>query len=336
MSGLHLDRPWPELGPVLGKTLRSWSRTLLSEVVERAQHHDADTILVLGDLVDRATVLPDTLDFAMQTLGSFPGTVLIAPGPRDWAGDSGPYERATLAPNTEVWTAESYAEQPGCPSVFGSAWTSSTPEADPPREGPPTTGRRVWVRAGKGSESVPRAGDTTTELLITSGQTSHLGDGVLVAPQLIQGPAAAESHALLVELTDEKVDARLVALSNPPGDYVDLDVTPLTSTQALDRALRQANAGAGQGTTPVYLSLVGTLAPGVLLPELGGATLGEAVHLDLSGLTYADPPRRSGDHSMIAEFLRAMAESPDDARTRHQVTALGLRALSTESDDPTS
>ncbi|GAB2756960.1 hypothetical protein GCM10027020_06450 [Nocardioides salsibiostraticola] len=329
VSGFHLDRAWPDLGLAFGKTWRSWSRTLLSEVVDRAQLLEADTILVLGDLVDRETVLPDTLDFATQTLGSFPGTVLIAPGRRDWAGAAGPYERATLAANTKVWGSESYAELPAAPGVFGSAWTSPAPDSEPPRQGGPTTIRRIWVRAG--SEGVPLSVEATNDLLISSGQTARIDEGVLVVPQLVS-EAGAVPRGLLLDLSDETVDARIVELSDPPGARVDLDVTTLTSTQALDQALKSSD----RGPTPVYLALVGTLAPGVLLPGSGGPVPGEAVHLDLSALTYADPPRRSGDHSMVAEFLRAMAECPDDARTRHQVTALGLRALNTESNDPTS
>lgn len=329
VSGLHLDRAWPDLGPAFGKAWRSWSRTLLSEVVERAQRLEADTILVLGDLVDRETVLPDTLDFATQTLGSFPGTVLIVPGRRDWAGDAGPYERAAFADNTEVWSTESYSELPAAPGVFGSAWTSPSPVREPPRPGGPATTRRIWVRAD--SESVPLTVEATDDLLITSGPTVRIDEGVLVAPQLVGEPGAVP-RGLVMDLGEEAAAARIVRLSEPPGSRVDLDVTALTSTQALDQALDSVD----RGHNPVLLSLVGTLAPGVLLPGSGGPVPGEAVHLNLSALTYADPPRRSGDHSMVAEFLRAMAESPDDARTRHQVTALGLRALHAESDDVTS
>lgn len=332
VSGLHLDRAWPDLGPAFGRVWRSWSRTLLSEVVARAQLLEADTILVLGDLVDRETVLPDTLDFATQTLASFPGTVLIAPGRRDWAGAGGPYERATLAANTEVWGSESYAELPAAPGVFGSAWTSTAPDCNPPRQAGPGATRRIWVRAE--GDSVPLPGEVTNDLFITSGLTARIEEGVLVAPQLVSEPGTVP-RGLLLDLSDETVDARIVELSDPPDPpcaRVDLDVTALISTQALDQAL----ASVDRGPTPVYLTLVGTLSPGVLLPGSGGPVPGEAVHLDLSALTYADPPRRSGDHSMVAEFLRAMAQSPDDARTRHQVTALGLRALSAEPDDPTS
>ena len=329
VSGFHLDRAWPELGPTFGKAWRSWSRTLLSEVVERAQLLEADTILVLGDLVDRETVLPDTLDFATQTLGSFPGRVLIAPGRRDWARAGGPYERATLAANTEVWGSEPYAELPAAPGVFGSAWASPAPDGEPPRQAGTATTRRIWVRAE--SASVPLSGEATNDLLITSGQGARIDEGVLVAPPLVS-EAGAVPRGVFLDLSDETVCARIVELSDPPGARVDLDVTALTSTQALDQALKSAD----RGPTPVYLALVGTLAPGVLLPGSGGPVPGEAVHLDTSALIYADPPRRSGDHSMIAEFLRAMAESPDDARTRHQITALGLRALSAEPDDPTS
>ena len=40
--------------------------------------------------MDRSTVLPETVEYAAAVLGSFPGHVLVAPGPTDWIGDGGP------------------------------------------------------------------------------------------------------------------------------------------------------------------------------------------------------------------------------------------------------
>ncbi len=330
VSGLHVDRPWPNLVPSFGRALREWSLALLPEVVDQAKKHEADTIVVLGDLLHRATVLPDTVDHIAEVLGTFPGRVLIAPGRRDWAGDSGPYERATFAPNTEVWSSESYSELPSAPGVFGSAWTSATSNVDPPRRGGSPGTRRIWVRPE--GNTTGWADKEPTELFITSGPTFHAEEGVFVAPHVVQEPGATGSNALLLDLTDEGVNAQIVSLPPQPGSRAELDVTPLLSTASLGRAL----ASASRGRTPVHLSLVGTLAPGVLLPGSGGPMPSEDVQLDLSALEYADPPHRAGDHSMIAEFLRAMADSPDDARTRHQVTALGLQALTTEPNAPTS
>lgn len=324
VSGLHLDRSWPELVPAFGAALRDWSRSLLPEIVAEAQRQQAETLLILGDLLDRETVLPDTVDYVTQVLGSFAGRVLIAPGRRDWAGDGGPYERGTFAANTGVWSSAPYAELSTAPGVYGSAWTSANPVTVGTPRGAASGARRVWVRPEVDATSWSAA--DPGELFVTSGETFHVGDGVFVAPHLVGAPGTNGSRGLLLDLTDKSVNAEIVPLPQQPGSRVELDVTPLRSTAALGRALD----GAGRGHTPVHLSLVGTLAPGVLLPGAGGPMLGEQVHLDISGLAYADPPQRPGDHSMIAEFLRAMRDSPDDARTRHQITALGLRALTAE------
>ena len=63
VSGVHLDRAWPELGSAFGRVLREWSREALVRTVERAREHQVSALVVVGGLMDRPMVLPDTVEF---------------------------------------------------------------------------------------------------------------------------------------------------------------------------------------------------------------------------------------------------------------------------------
>src|SRR3954470_24870535 len=84
VAGVHLDRAWPELGNTFGNALRLWSREVLARLVDEARRRDAEAIVIAGNLMDRSTVLPETVEYAATVLGSFPGRVLVAPGSTDW------------------------------------------------------------------------------------------------------------------------------------------------------------------------------------------------------------------------------------------------------------
>src|SRR3954470_24326442 len=118
VAGLHLDRAWPELGSAFGNALRRWSREALGQVVAEARRREAEAIVVLGQLVSRSTVVPETLDYAAAVLGSFPHPVLIAPGRDDWYGGGGPYEIGPWPANVHIWKAAAFEPAPALPSIW--------------------------------------------------------------------------------------------------------------------------------------------------------------------------------------------------------------------------
>src|SRR6478735_3253488 len=128
VAGVHLDRAWTELGRDAGSAMRDWSRQMIGLVVEQAGQHQADTLLVLGGLTDRSSALPETVRYAAQVLGTFPGQVVVVPGERDWTDGHDLYSLTAWAANTTVATDSAYTSIVGTP-LRVSAWTSPAPSA---------------------------------------------------------------------------------------------------------------------------------------------------------------------------------------------------------------
>lgn len=297
-SGVQLDRAWVGLGAEFGAALRDWSRHVLALVVEEANRRSAGLLLIAGGLFDRAYVLPATVDYAAQILGTFSGDVVIVPGKSDWIDGTSLYSTHRWAPNTTVCSSSEYQPCAAAPTVWASAWTS--PGGAVPRL-PDAPGPHVLIRAGTAD------------------------DRILAVPSLVRDPRETGGFAVLIDGDEPEAPARRVDLPNQPGSLADLDVTDAAHTDALAAALE----GMLTPGDPLLLRLVGTLAPGVLLPGFSGPdrNVPSNVVLDVDSLSFATPPVDSSDRSARAEFLRAMAHSNTSDLQRHQTTALGLAAL---------
>lgn len=256
-------------------------------------------LLIAGDLFNRSYSLPATVDYASQILGTFSGHVLIVPGRNDWVDGTSLYSTHKWASNTSIRTSSDYQPCEGVPTVWTSAWTS--PGGTPPR-----------VPVGP----EPR-------VLVRSGVTDN--DSVLTVPDLVHDPREPGGFALLIDSAQPEKAARQVDLPSQPGSSVELDVTDATNTEALAAAIEPVLTPGD----PLLVRLVGTLAPGVLLPGFRGPdqNLPSDVVLDLDSLSFATPSVDPTDHSARAEFLQAMAYANSPDLQRHQTTALGLAAL---------
>jgi len=320
VAGVHLDRAWPELGSAFGNALRRWSREVLARVVDQARQREADAILVVGDLMDRSTVLPETVEYAATVLGSFPGHVLIAPGSADWTGDDGPYELRTWPANVHIWTNADYAPAPTVPALWASAWTSLS--SRPPRL--PIAGLddgcRTVVRAGLSGADM--SGLAEGDRLVSSGLADR--EQLLVVADLVHEPGAPGGFALLIDSGNPDAGVELIDLPGQPGFLVEIDVTSLETHEEFESAIKSACSGDGPG----QLRLSGVLAARILLPGFAGPEIAPDAVVDMNSLGYAVEVPDASDRSTQAEFLRAMALTRGDERERHQTTALGLRALS--------
>ncbi|WP_234789288.1 hypothetical protein [Mycolicibacterium monacense] len=300
VSGVHLDHAWVGLGAHFGSALREWSRQILALVVEEANHRSAGMLLIAGDLFDRSYVLPSTVDYASQILGTFSGDLAIVPGQSDWVDGTSLYTTHTWASNTSICTSSDYQSCVAAPAVWVSARTSP----------------------GGSVPCVPAAAEP--RVLVRAGSIDN-GDRVVKVPDLVHDPREPSGFALLINSAQPEEAARRVDLPSQPGSLVELDVTDATNTNALSAACEAALTPGN----PLLLRLVGTLAPGVLLPGFSGPdrNLPSEVVLDLDSLSFATPSVDPTDHSARAEFLHAMAYANTPELQRHQTTALGLAAL---------
>jgi hypothetical protein len=254
-------------------------------------------LLIAGDLFDRSYASPATIDYASKILGTFSGDVVIVPGTSDWYDDTSLYNTHAWASNTSIRSSSDYEPCAAAPTVWASAWTSPGGSAPRTRDVPET---RVLIRAGA-------------------------DDGVLAVPDLVHDPRNPGGFALLIDSTKPQNAALHVEMPGQPGSLVDVDVTDETSTDALAAAL-QAVLTPG---SPLLIRLLGTLAPGVLLPGFSGPDrdIPPEVALDLDELSFATMPVDPTDRSARAQFLEAMAYASTPELQRHQTTALGLAAL---------
>lgn len=318
VHGLGLDRAWPDLGRELGEPLRTWSASLLADVAEAVVRERVDAVLVVGDLLDRATATPATVEYAAAVLGSVGVPVVVVPGGRDWYDDGSPY--AVHSWPASVTVATSAAPQPCLEGVWASAWTGPTASS----HGVLTDIEGLLVRAG-----VPVAAATAERLpagvhLLTSGdQHDDTTDRVTVV-----GRAAGldSAMAVLLDLPDpgaglSRPAARRVPLSEPPVTVTALDVTGVAS----DEQLREAVLAAADG--PSVVRLHGDLTVGVLPPQLHAQPLPTHVVVDEGRVGFVEPQIAPDDRTTAAEFLRGLDGLGLGRRQRHLATALGLRAL---------
>lgn len=319
VGGIHLDRAWPELGAEWGGALRGWSRQVLARVIEQAREHDAEAVVVLGNLLDRSTVLPDTVEYAAAVLGSFAGRVLIAPGQHDWIGDAGPYELGSWPANVHVWNSGDFQPAPTMPMWWGSAWTSPSGWTPRPPKDTLEGATRTFVWAGLASDlGELSVGDQT----VTTGPVTDPKMKVLA--DVVCTPGTGIGSALLIDTGNVSADPTVIRFPGEPGTVVQLDVDDLRTQEEFEVALKNACTATG----PLLLQLRGELASSILLPGFGGPELAPNVIVDLDRLGYGAQAPVDWDRSTRAEFLRAMALTRGDERERHQTTALGLRALS--------
>ena len=98
---------------------------MLAQVVDVAQTSGADAIVIVGDLFDRSTVLPSTVEYTAKVFESFSGRVHVAPGIKDWYGDDCPYVYGPWGTNTRAWTTATFTSADSDDAtLLGSAWTA--------------------------------------------------------------------------------------------------------------------------------------------------------------------------------------------------------------------
>jgi hypothetical protein len=316
VAGVHLDRAWSQLGTQFGHELRRWSRDTLAHLVGMAGNRGVTSLILAGDLLDRETIVPDTIDYAGKVLGAFPGSALIVPGRSDWIGGAGPYELDLWQSNTTIWRAAEFGQWDAMPSLWASAWTS--PAACAPRV--PDNPESLILLRPAATDLAGQLPPGSRQRLITTGALP--AEGLTVLRDVVHEPEEAGGSVLIVDSATGSVE--YLSIPGQPGSQIRVDVTGLGTTERLGTALGMALKGAGG---PIIVRLTGELAPRVLLPGFGGPELPPGAVTNLGALRYGQLELDSADRSAEAEFVRAAAASGAGDLERHQAIALGLTAL---------
>ncbi len=125
-ADFHLDSAFVALSEEQARQRRQESRETVERMVDYANDHGAQLMLLAGDLFDGDSVYSQTGEMLCEALGRFTGQVVIAPGNHDSYRAKSAYARIALPENVYVFTQTEQERiafpQYGC-TVYGAAFT---------------------------------------------------------------------------------------------------------------------------------------------------------------------------------------------------------------------
>ena len=129
----HLDSAFGALTPEQSRQRRMESRRSPERLVDWANDHGVQLLLLAGDLFDGGDLCGDTAPLLAQALAQFRGQAVIAPGNHDPYTPESPYARTPWSENVHIFTEDrmqtfSFPEL-GC-AVHGAAFTAPECPAD--------------------------------------------------------------------------------------------------------------------------------------------------------------------------------------------------------------
>ena len=129
----HLDSAFGALTPEQSRQRRMESRRSPERLVDWANDHGVQLLLLAGDLFDGGDLCGDTAPLLAQALAQFRGQAVIAPGNHDPYTPESPYARTPWSDNVHIFTEDrmqtfSFPEL-GC-AVHGAAFTAPECPAD--------------------------------------------------------------------------------------------------------------------------------------------------------------------------------------------------------------
>ena len=126
-ADFHLDSAFTGLSEQRARERRQESRELARRMVEYANDHDVQLLLLSGDLFDSDSVYGQTAEELSAALSAFRGQAVIAPGNHDCYTAASPYARTLWPENVHLFTTPHMTRfafpQYGC-TVYGAAFTA--------------------------------------------------------------------------------------------------------------------------------------------------------------------------------------------------------------------
>lgn len=126
-ADFHLDSAFTGLSERQARERRQESRDLARRMVDYANDHAVQLLLLSGDLFDSDSIYGQTAEELAAALRAFRGQVVIAPGNHDCYTAVSPYARTLWPENVHIFTSSRMAcfsfPQYRC-TVYGAAFTS--------------------------------------------------------------------------------------------------------------------------------------------------------------------------------------------------------------------
>ena len=349
-ADLHLDSAFAGLAEEKAALLRQESRDILRRMVDWANDHAVDVMLLSGDLFDSDRMYSQTARTLAQALARFRGRIFLSPGNHDFYAPGSGYDAVDWPENVHIFTSrrpQTVLLRSLNASVTGAAFTSA--EEWEPFDGASFSGGDAPIRLGvlhgevtRGESkyrAIPPAEIEKTNLTYLALGHVHRCAGVQRAgntayayPGCLPGRGFDETGDkgfLYGEITPEKVELEFIPFAPRRYQSVTADITDRDPADAVRQALGPA---CGQDICRVLLT--GSRRENFSLSALTSELSGLCAALELTDETYPEEDvwARCGEDSLRGLFLqnlRARYDGADEDEKRQllQAARFGLAAL---------
>lgn len=349
-ADLHLDSAFAGLAEEKAALLRQESRDILRRMVDWANDHAVDVMLLSGDLFDSDRMYSQTARTLAQALARFRGRIFLSPGNHDFYAPGSGYDAVDWPENVHIFTSrrpQTVLLRSLNASVTGAAFTSA--EEWEPFDGASVSGGDAPIRLGvlhgevtRGESkyrAIPPAEIEKTNLTYLALGHVHRCAGVQRAgntayayPGCLPGRGFDETGDkgfLYGEITPEKVELEFIPFAPRRYQSVTADITDRDPADAVRQAL---DPDCGQDICRVLLT--GSRRENFSLSALTSELSGLCAALELTDETYPEEDvwARCGEDSLRGLFLqnlRARYDGADEDEKRQllQAARFGLAAL---------
>ena len=349
-ADLHLDSAFAGLAEEKAALLRQESRDILRRMVDWANDHAVDVMLLSGDLFDSDRMYSQTARTLAQALARFRGRIFLSPGNHDFYAPGSGYDAVDWPENVHIFTSrrpQTVLLRSLNASVTGAAFTSA--EEWEPFDGASFSGGDASIRLGvlhgevtRGESkyrAIPPAEIEKTNLTYLALGHVHRCAGVQRAgntayayPGCLPGRGFDETGDkgfLYGEITPEKVELEFIPFAPRRYQSVTADITDRDPADAVRQAL---DPDCGQDICRVLLT--GSRRENFSLSALTSELSGLCAALELTDETYPEEDvwARCGEDSLRGLFLqnlRARYDGADEGEKRQllQAARFGLAAL---------
>lgn len=349
-ADLHLDSAFAGLAEEKAALLRQESRDILRRMVDWANDHAVDVMLLSGDLFDSDRMYSQTARTLAQALARFRGRIFVSPGNHDFCAPGSGYDAVDWPENVHIFTSrrpQTVLLRSLNASVTGAAFTAA--EEWEPFDGASFSGGDAPIRLGvlhgevtRGESkyrAIPPAEIEKTNLTYLALGHVHRCAGVQRAgntayayPGCLPGRGFDETGDkgfLYGEITPEKVELEFIPFAPRRYQSVTADITDRDPADAVRQAL---DPDCGQDICRVLLT--GSRRENFSLSALTSELSGLCAALELTDETYPEEDvwARCGEDSLRGLFLqnlRARYDGADEDEKRQllQAARFGLAAL---------
>lgn len=349
-ADLHLDSAFAGLAEEKAALLRQESRDILRRMVDWANDHAVDVMLLSGDLFDSDRMYSQTARTLAQALARFRGRIFVSPGNHDFYAPGSGYDAVDWPENVHMFTSrrpQTVLLRSLNASVTGAAFTAA--EEWEPFDGASFSGGDAPIRLGvlhgevtRGESkyrAIPPAEIEKTNLTYLALGHVHRCAGVQRAgntayayPGCLPGRGFDETGDkgfLYGEITPEKVELEFIPFAPRRYQSVTADITDRDPADAVRQAL---DPDCGQDICRVLLT--GSRRENFSLSALTSELSGLCAALELTDETYPEEDiwARCGEDSLRGLFLqnlRARYDGADEEEKRQllQAARFGLAAL---------